>query len=131
MDISVSHLNNRLALQLPAQLPLGLVFVLGNIEKLVSGDNDGYPYPQFDLVEKEHRVRCLFSERVVLDVDLQEGNTIRAGGHLIFDPKQADYYLLVRDVETINSGSSGFPVTHPYVGVSKTGMSVQTIPFQV
>lgn len=103
MDISVSHLNNRLALQLPAQLPLGLVFVLGNIEKLVSGDNNGYPYPQFDLVEKEHRVRCLFSDRVALDVDLQEGNTIRAGGHLIFDPKKADYYLLVRDVEIINS----------------------------
>lgn len=103
MDISVSHLNNRLALQLPAQLPLGLVFVLGKIEKLVSGDNNGYPHPQFDLVEKEHRVRCLFSERVALDVDLQEGNTIRAGGHLIFDPKQADYYLLVRDVEIIHS----------------------------
>jgi hypothetical protein len=103
MDISVSHLNNRLALHLPAQLPLGLVFVLGHIEKLVSGDNGRYPYLQFDLVEKEHRVRCLFSDRMVQDVDLQEGHTIRAGGHLIFDPKKADYYLLVRDVEIINS----------------------------
>lgn len=102
MDISVSHLNNRLALQLPAQLPLGLVFVSGNIEKLVSGDNGGYSLPQFDLVEKEHHVRCVFSERAGLDVDLRVGTTIRAGGHLIFDPKQADYYLLVRDIEVMN-----------------------------
>ena len=103
MDISVSHLNNRLALQLPAQLPLGLVFVMGVIEKLVEAGNGRSAQPQFDLVEKEHRVRCLFSDRVALDVDLQEGNTIRAGGHLIFDPTQADYYLLVRDVEIVNS----------------------------
>jgi len=103
MDISVSHLNNRLALQLPAQLPLGLVFVLGDIEKFIDGDNGSSSYKQFDLVEKEHRVRCLLSERAALDVDIQEGNTIRAGGHLIFDPTQADYYLLVRDVEITSS----------------------------
>jgi hypothetical protein len=103
MDISVSHLNNRLALQLPAQLSLGLVFVMGDIEELVEAGNGRFPQPQFDLVEKEHRVRCLFSDRVALDADLQEGSTIRAGGHLVFDPARADYYLLVRDVEIVNS----------------------------
>ncbi len=102
MDISVSHLNNRLALQLPAQLPLGLVFVLGVIEGLIEAENGHNSQPQFDLVEKAHRVRCLFSDRVALDADLQEGSTIRAGGHLIFDPTRADYYLLVRDVEIVN-----------------------------
>ena len=101
MDVSVSHLNNRLALQLPAELPLGLVFVLGVVEKFVNGDNGRSGHTQFDLVEKEHRVRCLLSERVVLEEDVQEGSTIRAGGHLIFDPKRADYYLLVRDVEIV------------------------------
>jgi hypothetical protein len=103
MDVSVSHLNNRLALQLPAQLPLGLVFVLGEVEKFVNGDNGRSAHKQFNLVEKEHRVRCLLSERVLLETDLQEGSVIRAGGHLIFDAKRAGYYLLVRDVEIVQS----------------------------
>ncbi|MBE2223994.1 MAG: exodeoxyribonuclease VII large subunit [Anaerolineae bacterium] len=103
MDVSVSHLNNRLALQLPAQLPLGLVFVLGKVERCVDGDNGRSLHKQFDLVEKEHRVRCVLSERVMVEEDVQEGSTIRAGGHLIFDPKRADYYLLVRDVEIVQA----------------------------
>ena len=32
MDISVSHLNRRMALQIPAEFPLGLVFVVGEVE---------------------------------------------------------------------------------------------------
>ena len=35
MDISVSQLNNRLALQLPPELPLGLVFVTGKVKDLL------------------------------------------------------------------------------------------------
>lgn len=101
MDVSVSHLNNRLALQLPAQLPLGLVFVLGKVEKLADRENGRSPRKQFDLIEKDHRVRCVLSERVAMEVALQEGDTIRAGGHLAFDPTHADYFLLVRDVEIV------------------------------
>lgn len=106
MDVSVSHLNNRLALQLPAQLPLGLVFVLGEIENLTGGDNDRSGQKQFELVEKEHRVRCLLSERVAPEMVLETGDTIRAGGHLTFDPTHADYYLLVRDIEIVPSQPS-------------------------
>ena len=40
MDISVSRLNNRLALQLPTELPLGLVFVVGTVEN-ITWINDG------------------------------------------------------------------------------------------
>ena len=101
MDVSVSHLNNRLALQLPAQLPLGLVFVLGEVEKFVDEDNGRSIQKRFELVEKEHQVRCVLSERVALEVDVEEGDTIRAGGHLVFDSTRADYYLLVRDVEIV------------------------------
>jgi len=101
MNVSVSHLNNRLALQLPAQLPLGLVFVLGEVERLVDEHNGRSIQKRFELVEKEHQVRCILSERVALEVDVEEGDTIRAGGHLVFDSTRADYYLLVRDVEIV------------------------------
>lgn len=106
MDVPVSHLNNRLALQLPAQLPLGLVFVLGEVEKFVNEDNGDSTHKQFNLIEEEHQVRCLLSERVLSGVNLQEGSNIRAGGHLIFDPTRADYYLLVRDIEIVQTSSS-------------------------
>lgn len=106
MDVSVSHLNNRLALQLPAQLPLGLVFVLGEVEKFMDEDNGNSTRKQFNLIEKEHQVRCLLTERVLSGANLQEGSNIRAGGHLIFDPTRADYYLLVRDIEIVQTSSS-------------------------
>jgi hypothetical protein len=102
MDVSVSHLNNRLALQLPAQLPLGLVFVLGDVEALDERRNGRSEAPQFDLVESEHRVRCRLSERAAAEVSLVEGMRVRAGGHLVFDPKRVNYYLLVRDVEVVD-----------------------------
>jgi hypothetical protein len=101
MDVSVSHLNNRLAIQLPAQLPLGLVFVLGVVEKYGDVGNGRSDKIEFELVEKEHRVRCLLSDRVSPEIVIENGQTIRAGGHLVFDPTRADYYLLVRDVEIV------------------------------
>ena len=101
MDVSVTHLNNRLALQLPAQLPLGLVFVLGRVETFVDEDNGRSPRKQFILVEDDHRVRCVLSERVTMVETLQTGDNIRAGGHLAFDPTRADYFLLVRDIEIV------------------------------
>jgi hypothetical protein len=101
MDISVSHLNHRLALQLPAELPLGLVFVVGRVANLEEGENGRFSTPQFDLIEQSHRVRCVLSERTASEVTLNNGDRIRAGGHLAFDAQRAAYYLLVRDVEVV------------------------------
>jgi hypothetical protein len=101
MDVSVTHLNNRLALQTPAELPLGLVFVVGRVAG-VSGEANGRSSPaQFTLIEQDYRVRCVLSARATAEVALHEGDTVRAGGHLAFDPRRADYYLRVRDVEII------------------------------
>jgi hypothetical protein len=102
MDISVNHLNNRLALQLPKELPLGLVFVLGRVENLNqwAAQMDNKPVT-FDLVEDGYRLRCRLSKRAASEVSLQEGDQVRAGGHLSFDPSRADYFLLARDVEIV------------------------------
>jgi len=107
MDISVSHLNNRLALQLPAELPLGLVFVVGKVDNLVENTGDLAPVSHgrhrayFDLVEANYRLRCRLTARATLDGGLREGDTVRVGGHLMFDSYRADYFLVVRDVEAI------------------------------
>ena len=98
MDIPVSRLNNRMALQLPAELPLGLVFVVGAVEELRNGRTG---QTNFFLCEDDFRLRCRLSERASHEAKVKEGSRIRAGGHLAFDPQRAEYYLLARDVEII------------------------------
>lgn len=110
MDVTVTHLNNRLALQIPTELPLGLVFVVGQVSGLDGGHNGRSASPtQFTLTEQEHRVRCVLSARAAAEATLQEGDTIRAGGHLAFDPRRADYYLRVRDVEIVPASTTEAP----------------------
>lgn len=110
MDISVTQLNRRLAVQLPTRLPLGLVFVVGRVENLrllterkleMLRLNGRSARVQFVLVEKSHRLRCELSARAAGEVDLEEGDLVRAGGHLVFDPLQAEYFLLARDVDLV------------------------------
>jgi hypothetical protein len=98
MDIPVSRLNNRMAVQLPAELPLGLVFVVGAVQQL-QGNGNGQA--GFYLSEGDFQLRCRLSERANQEVRIKEGSRIRAGGHLAFDPQRAEYYLLARDVEII------------------------------
>ena len=106
MDVPVTLLNNRLAIQLPAELPLGLVFVVGQVEHLHQAH--GVDRPEngcriwFDLVDKKYSIRCELSERAAKEVRLAEGMRVRAGGHLAFDPQRANYYLLARDIETVS-----------------------------
>lgn len=100
-DVPVTHLNSRLALQLPAELPLGLVFVVGRIENLRQTSNKNTICTKFDLVEKEHSIQCELSRRAAEESNLAEGAQVRAGGHLAFDSHRARYFLLARDVETV------------------------------
>jgi len=97
MDISVSGLNGRLASKLPPELPLGLVFVIGQVEQL---DADG-----FVLAEGPHRLHCRTEE----NGHIEEGDEVRASGHLMFDAKQLRYYLLARDIEVVTSEPLGAP----------------------
>lgn len=97
MDISVSGLNGRLASKLPPELPLGLVFVVGQVELLAA---DG-----FILAEGSHRLYC----RTEKKGQFVKGDEIRASGHLMFDAEQLQYYLLARDIEIVTSEPLGPP----------------------
>lgn len=100
MDISVSRLNKRMALQLPAEFPLGLVFVVGKVRDLANVDGEvGLPY--FYISDNGYMLRCQLADRALESVQLNEGDMIRAGGHLAFDTLQADYFLLARDIELL------------------------------
>lgn len=109
MDVPVSHLNNRLAVQLPVELPLGLVFVVGRVEHLhqaLEVDNEKKEdRTWFDLVEKKYSIRCELSDRAAEEVSLGEGSRVRAGGHLVFDTHRANYYLLARDIEAVSDST--------------------------
>lgn len=100
MDIPVSRLNERMAVQVPAELPLGLVFVVGKVENLAVIDEDGNPH-EFILLESDHHLRCRLTDRAAHDVGFKDGDLVRAGGHLAFEPQQASYFLLARDVEIL------------------------------
>lgn len=124
MDISVSRLNNRLALQLPSELPLGLVFVSGRVQNLSQSQSSlsgKAASVTFDLLEKEHILRCRLSQRTAAEVTLEEGFLIRAGGHLSFDATYAGYFLLARDVEIVAEETS---VVAPGKEVSAASVAV-------
>ncbi len=91
MDITVSGLNGRLASKLPPELPLGLVFVVGTVETL---NPNG-----FVLAEADHRLSC----RVDAPIEIAQGDEVRASGHLMFDSRRLQYYLLTRDIEIVTS----------------------------
>ena len=101
MDIPVSRLNQRIALQLPAELPLGLVFVVGQVQ-MPGAVEAGLPV-DFYLSDSEYRLPCRLSERAAAEVRLGEGDKVRAGGHLVFEPAWASYYLLARDIEPVDN----------------------------
>jgi hypothetical protein len=100
MDISVSRLNSRLVLQVPAELPLGLVFITGTVESLrpVSGRADMF---RFDLVERKNRLACRIPRTVAEETLLQEGDRVRVGGRLVFAGNAVRYCLLARDLEVL------------------------------
>ena len=107
MDISVRRLNHRLALQLPKELPLGLVFVtglVGVVEKPVvvaTEDERQQKHIAFELLEEGYNLRCLLIQSAENPTTVWEGEKVRVGGHLTFDPRQADYFLMTHDVEII------------------------------
>jgi hypothetical protein len=143
MDISVSRLNNRLALQLPSELPLGLVFVLGRVQNLSQTEPDSENSPAvvtFQLTEKGHSIFCQLSPRAAAEVTLTEDCLIRAGGHLSFNPARAEYFLFARDVDIVAEQPDVGAVTEPssrlekagvpkaLIGVKKRSESIKTEP---
>jgi len=104
MDISVSRLNNRMALQVPGELPLGLVFIVGRVESLRAAAEGTV---RFELVDAGYRLRCRLPAAVAEETLLKEKDRVRASGHLAFDSHSAQYQLLARDIEVLAAHPRG------------------------
>jgi len=122
MDITVRRLNNRLALQIPTELPLGLVFVVGEVQNLRPAEdsetNGRSARVQFQLVEDGYRLRCQLQLRQTETIPFREGDQVRLGGHLAFDTQEADYFLMARDVERIGEESVAAPLAGEVASIS-------------
>lgn len=101
MDISVSHLNRRVALQVPPELPLGLVFIVGDVHNLQE-DYPARPVAQLQLRDGDHVLDCLLPGRLLEETMLQEGHRVRVGGQLAFDAYAASYHLRVHHLEVLD-----------------------------
>ena len=100
MDISVSRLNSRMALQVPPELPLGLVFVVGHATRLYVPRGEPN-IVSFQLLDEEHRLRTRLPRAVAEETLLSEGDRVRVSGNLVFDPHRAQYYLAASDLEVL------------------------------
>lgn len=100
MDITVSRLNERMALRVPSELPLGLVFIVGQVDAIqptfqASGE------VALRLADGNHSLLCRLPQQVAEEMQLAGNERVRAGGHLVFDTREARYFLLARDIEVL------------------------------
>ncbi len=102
MDISVKHLNGRMAQQIPTEFPLGLVLIVGEVS-FGSARDMGGQRSEFYLKEDDNYLFCRLSERASKEITLNKGDLVRAGGHIIFDTATARYCLLARVVEVLQA----------------------------
>ncbi len=131
MDISVSRLNKRMALQLPAEFPLGLVFVVGEVKNL-SHCGDGVTVSDFYIEEHGYRLHCRLSSRAATETHISDGDLIRAGGHLAFEPAHASYYLLARDIEVLSEDRPDTsPLSQIIVDNVERSFAPQLVPAEI
>jgi hypothetical protein len=102
MDISVSHLNRRMALQVPPELPLGFVFIVGRIQNLRESPQQDQMLT-LQLRDGQHALECRLPKTIVEETLLQEGDRVRMGGQLAFNAHSARYQLLAHDLEVLAS----------------------------
>jgi hypothetical protein len=102
MDITVSRLNERMALRVPSELPLGLVFIVGQVQAIRPYGPDPEEVA-LQLADGEHSLPCRLPHQVAEEMQLVGEERVRAGGQLIFDTREARYYLLARDIEVLPS----------------------------
>jgi hypothetical protein len=110
MDIPVSRLNNRMALHTPSEFPLGLVFVVGMVQDLERPSAESADV-RFSLVERGYRLRCHLTAHAARQVQFEEGQLVRASGHLAFDSTRVDYFLVARDLEVVPPAKQAPPAT--------------------
>lgn len=112
MDISVSHLNRRMALQVPPELPLGLVFIVGHVQNLQEDQREDQTL-DLQLRDEQHVLDCRLPKRIVDETLLKEGDRVRMGGQLTFDAQAARYQLFAHHLEVLVSRPQTTAPGHP------------------
>lgn len=131
MDISVRHLNNRMALQVPTELPLGLVFIVGRVRNLrepETGTGEAVEQVAFELVDGQHRLRCTLPQNVVHETLLQAGDRVRVSGQLAFDSHAVRYHLFASDLEILSERPASTPPNDFLADTQKRAREADVVP---
>lgn len=132
MDIPVSRLNRRMALQVPPELPLGLVFIVGNVHNLQAAESQDRRL-HVQLRDDEHVLDCRVPRQIVDETLLSEGDRVRLGGQLLFDAQSARYQLFAHHIEVLASAADRkaagpSPVSGRRVDSNEAGLSPPKLP---
>jgi hypothetical protein len=127
MDISVKHLNGRMAEQIPTEFPLGLVLVVGEVA-LGSLPEREEGVSEFYLKEDDNHLLCRLTASAAKDSKLNDGDLIRAGGHIIFDRATARYYLFARHFEVLKEHKPPSSTLEDIVSVSSQKTPAELSP---
>jgi hypothetical protein len=100
MDMPISQVNIRLFARLPSDTGLGLLFATGTISQIVYAS--GERPIQFTLRHAGYALRCKIAPDLEPSFVLQEGQWVRATGHLSFSSQSAQFHLLARDLELLS-----------------------------
>jgi hypothetical protein len=115
MDMPISQVNIRLFARLPSDTGLGLLFATGTISQIVYAS--GERPIQFTLRHAGYALRCKIAPGLEPSFVLQEGQWVRATGHLSFSSQSAQFHLLARDLELLSD-----------VGPARLGMAPKRAP---
>jgi hypothetical protein len=100
MDMPISQVNIRLFARLPPDTGLGLLFATGTISQIVYAS--GERPIQFTLRHAGYALRCKIAPDLEPSFVMQEGQWVRATGHLSFSSQSAQFHLLARDLELLS-----------------------------
>jgi hypothetical protein len=115
MDMPISQVNIRLFARLPSDTGLGLLFATGTISQIVYAS--GERPIQFTLRHAGYALRCKIAPDLEPSFTIQEGQWVRATGHLSFSSQSAQFHLLARDLELLSD-----------VGPARLGMAPKRAP---
>lgn len=97
MDMPVSQVNIRLFTRLPTDTGIGLLFATGMVSQILYAS--GERPIQFTLRHAGYALRCKLAPDLEPGFTLQDGQWVRATGHLNFSSQSAQFHLMARDLE--------------------------------
>ena len=95
MDMPVSQVNIRLFTRLPTDTGIGLLFATGVVSQIIYAS--GERPIQFTLRHAGYALRCKLAPDLEPGFVLQDGQWVRATGHLNFSSQSAQFHLMALD----------------------------------